>query len=819
MSVSSTQGKHPAQTPPGSAKRTKFARIKSAIDAQLDEIIKDILPNTPYILRTPRDNGNPISKTHSSPYWLRGTPLVPGEQELQYMTFRQSPEGMLHSLGLWDDGNGGIPAPERPLSRASSAHTPGQSQPVKKLNFTEYLNREKSKSVGKDAAPQQKTKELAKGEANGPVERQHDIEPHAAKTNGQNPTDSEKPSRSPIGQNQPGQQRRTVKQPVVNRQSLEHMPPGVSATPSPPAKKRRLSSENNVITQLEESTQKSQDLSEQQVKTADDVNKSSYANDPSQEKPKAAPYLVEDTDITASRPASAKETSKKDRSPKLPPMLSPTLPTAEAYRLPPLLSPTLPKDVEEAILELKAKVQKAADQNANSLNRAKSPSLHAPSGTDRVKAPGETAKESKKGVSPAAADRANHLNGVSNPSKLRENEDLRPTEKMRKVSLIVKLRIKRKQSRRELSQYLNLRPTPNKVHWERKISPEHRASFTPSKEPALPSLKRERICFEEGTARKRRRGSDSSTLHAETPLPPGSSPPTTRPLSAQKPRLDARPTSAAMRRAGSGQSLATTPQGQSRHGTPSVADKESPSKQERLRVEYRAEMLRLANIGRDLKHEADRYLKPESRTEDDVKIGLVLGTEAVLAFILAAAVLDEPPRREGLPGHTSQWKTVLPLLGSLTFKASSYPYLFGLLCQLEGLTRDVIHNYETIHFRAILREQYAQGDEPPLQKNHAFIKEYVENEMRTEKLWPEGYANLWLPDLQKHFPKTWGKARQVPGKGKAQDSIDLKDYTKDGFALPMGKATSAIEGVNAGMCFLQEHCELEKLDWKAKLIL
>ena len=92
----------------------------TTIDQQLDKLIKDVLPFTPYILRLRSPNGRSSYQHHPHYHyhWSLGTPLFAHEeQELQYMTFRQFPEGMLHSEGDWDDGKGAIPIPEKPPSQ------------------------------------------------------------------------------------------------------------------------------------------------------------------------------------------------------------------------------------------------------------------------------------------------------------------------------------------------------------------------------------------------------------------------------------------------------------------------------------------------------------------------------------------------------------------------------------------------------------------------------------------------------------------------------------------------------------------------------
>ena len=143
MSKSDLHNTQAAKSTSSSGLNNSSTDIKAKIDARLDELIKNVLPYTPYILRLQQPHGK-LSQPLLYHHWSIGTPLFSQEErELQYLTFRQSPEGMLHSQGNWDDGKGAFPA----LKKA-----PNQEAAKKKISFA-FVNRDKSKSVGKDAAP------------------------------------------------------------------------------------------------------------------------------------------------------------------------------------------------------------------------------------------------------------------------------------------------------------------------------------------------------------------------------------------------------------------------------------------------------------------------------------------------------------------------------------------------------------------------------------------------------------------------------------------------------------------------------------------
>ena len=516
----------------------------------------------------------------------------------------------------------------------------------------------------------------------------------------------------------------------------------------------------------------------------------------------------------------------------LPPMLSPTLPTVKNYQLPPLLSPTLPQGIEDLLAEAKAKRPKSnGSVTASSRAASSSVSSTRPRSDTATSMSQTSAGAPAKPSSPAPAKNTKHQGdkSVSSKAKIR-SQDTREV-KDQKPKLVVRLKIKKKQNRRELVQYLRLKPTPSKSHWKGSRRSEQlvrnmQSSNSPAPAPASSKNKRDRVEDEPELPRKRRKDSDPPVTQAQTPNLLVSSPLAPKSVSAQKSRSGAptsNPASAAMRRGGSGQGSAATPAVQSRHGTPSIVDKESPSKQD-LRVEFYAESERLVAIAIDLKHDSDKYLKLENASSGQLRLGVVIGTESVLCFVLANVVRDEPNRRQGQPGSNQQWKSILPLLRALTQRSKAYRHLNGLLYQIEGVVRDTIHHYELPNLRNVLREHEKEApdqQEPALLKQYALFKESHDNDTQTSKAWREGQQNLWISEIQSAFPKTWGQARQRPsrGKGQEQDLVDLKNFAKDGFALPMGNLTCGLEAVNAGLSFLSELSEKEKVAWKPQLVL
>ncbi|KAL9125475.1 MAG: hypothetical protein Q9217_005328 [Psora testacea] len=815
-----------------SAERTAVtnaaSRPQDTLDASLDQLIKEVLPSSPYILRLQQSHGRRLPTPSQSYHWMQGTLFSPNEQELQYMTFRRSMDGMLHAHGQWHDGNGGIVPGDQSISQTSSGRTPLQSQGVKKkISLADYKNRDRNKNMNGDlSAAQQAQEATSTGPEQGGGQMKDIKNEDAHKVKSDN-------NMSIVGQEVEvtkqtgslGKKRTADVLTATERPEAIELP-----SASPPAKKPRRSISSAPLVPRVVPAEKNNAV-EAVIPKVKATAAPAYEPDTQSApilalnaKSLGAAAIVSDAEVKAPAP---KDGLKKSSG--LPPMLSPTLPNVKSYTLPPLLSPTLPPEIEAALAKSKGT---RAEHNGSFNTTSRAPNYSASSNRPKSDTVTSVSQVSSRGTakssSPTPATIEKQHKGKSSTSTswgdAMQQGHFKDTKK---PILWLRLKIKKKH-RRELSQYLRLKPTPTKLHWKKQSPPQQRNVEDNSGATASSVTKRERPhCNEDdpGPHNKRRRESDNSVQRVETPGLPVSSPLPSNPVSFQKSRLAAPsnlPKSSAMRRAGSGQGSASTPFGQSRHDTPSSLGRESPLRHE-LRAEYRTESTRLVNLARGLKHDSDKYLKLEKASEEQQKLGVIIATESVLCFILAAVVNDEPSRRDGHAGNASQWKSILPLLRILTERAKPYQHIYGLLQQLEGVMRDTMHYYDLWTLRSILRDyermEAVADQEAALQKNHVALKESYENEMRASLAWREGQSALWVTELQSAFPKTWSQARRFPGRGKALDVVPLKEYAKDGFALPMGPLTSGLEAVNFGLSLLVEHCEKEGIQWAPKLLL
>lgn len=130
-----------------------IAKGMHRVDAALIRLKQDVLPTTPYLLSTPTS----LRPEHLKAFYpnnaislKRYSLFRPGEEELQYLTFKdRSGDPDIHGLttrGGWDDGKGRIAPLEESFSRTSSDGTPRQGHvPRKKISLTEYNNKERNK--------------------------------------------------------------------------------------------------------------------------------------------------------------------------------------------------------------------------------------------------------------------------------------------------------------------------------------------------------------------------------------------------------------------------------------------------------------------------------------------------------------------------------------------------------------------------------------------------------------------------------------------------------------------------------------------------
>ena len=124
------------------------------VDAHLDTLFKTRLSSTPYIQRIRQSADRPVQTPKQTDYWAKGTLFSESEHDLQYLTFRRDMDGIIESLGSWDDGNGSILQATPPDDPSSTTGTP-RLGPMKTIPFAQWSARNKKlqKGAEKNASP------------------------------------------------------------------------------------------------------------------------------------------------------------------------------------------------------------------------------------------------------------------------------------------------------------------------------------------------------------------------------------------------------------------------------------------------------------------------------------------------------------------------------------------------------------------------------------------------------------------------------------------------------------------------------------------
>lgn len=453
--------------------------------------------------------------------------------------------------------------------------------------------------------------------------------------------------------------------------------------------------------------------------------------------------------------------------------------------LPPMLSPTLPASIEAELAKLT-------------------------NGIHKKKAPGAV----------------NHA-GPAVSAKVESVGDLA----IRKTSMVVILKIKSKANRKQLAQYLKLKPTPKRSLEKQQVGRSEPATSTKGLSQSRPAKKELGMDESEaGTSLIKKHKPKNASL--QKPSTPASqrepSPSNSRPSSSQAIHL-ATPMniakSFAMNRTLS-QESDPTPLKPSRDVTPGTATGKADSPDRRHFVsECKAEAKKFVDLAREIKHDSDAYLKKDGRTPEEKKLGVVIATESTLSFILAATISDEIYRTVNQVGATDLWNSTRDFINPLAAKhARQFPHLYGLLNQIEGLVCDTLHYHFDVRAEAVFRKfndlkakDPAKAEEYLRSNERNLLKQSHEIRVNGRNAWREGEAALYHTELSANFPKTWAKQRTHPGKGKGRDPVCLQAYAKDGFALPMGPNSTGLEAVNFGLALLDEFCRKEKVEWKRKL--
>ncbi|KAJ6171619.1 hypothetical protein N7470_000686 [Penicillium chermesinum] len=494
-------------------------------------------------------------------------------------------------------------------------------------------------------------------------------------------------------------------------------------------------------------------------------------------------------------------TPSKSNTPKLPALLSPTLPPTSTPRLPRLLSPTLPPDIEKELARLgdQSPIRTSPKHDTTTFKSKRDESIP-------LRSPAPFAKESQS-------------------------------------RLIVRLRYG-KANRRWVEGLLKFTGGKKKV--PRPSSPT--GQDTDTEEPSRVEKRRDETTFgreivssDRSRARsKRELDEGDSAARAKDPKGPGekpqtgaSHPPRSIPNVNDKSKSSTSltPVKASMaRRNGLGEGEGSTPinPASKRTSTDSGA-RTSPSQSEGRsrnfdRRAWRDEFQKFSNIGRELKHAAVR-----SSTTDE-KLAAVTAIEAIMGFILAFVADDQSKTIARQVGDSSSWQSIIAYWRVVMKNSTSYPILHSLCLLLGAVSYGAIHSLDLDRLAASplpgehtpVPTPGSDGSTMPSDENKKSRREFLELKNRlpesfkeSQKLWIEGTRGLSEDTLRREFPSTWS-SRSHNHAERGRTVLKPGEYVGDYF-LPLGGITPPIEVVRFGWSLLQEWCTQEKVDWKSRL--
>lgn len=764
---------------------------------------------------------------------MKGIHFAPNEQELQYVTFRRHSDSMLHAVGLWNDGNGSIASQEESQSQTSSGRTPvGAPGAKKKMTLAEYKNRDKKASAVPDA------EKVAPADAPGvkaEIKDQGGLG-ESAKDNGKvrEVKESAAPSKDVIKPQLAGSQGLKRYCDISSSHSFDNRSLMLSRSASDMSASELLKSSD--ATAAEPPAKKSCTGAEKTKASTEKAQRTA----PTQSATKVTPS--QGSAKTASAPPKISDASKPNEKAKALPEKTEKQKAKVPSSLPPMLSPDLGPEIEAELEKHKSRSKHGPSATTKITTVASSYNQQKPDITTSTKSKkaGASATSAPSTSASQKADKTHPSSSLQSTSNKQSQTVFKGTAQAPKVqesdkpNMIITLKIKSKAGRKQLSQYLKLKPTPSKKHW-----PGVSAVQTQDDDSDHLSANRKRRRSDENShtsklSSKRRQGSISLAQKAQTP---GAGDPSTpshpsRPESSQKTRLSTPAGNlkgTAMHRTSSGQGSSATPLGNNRDVTPGAAGKHSPPEKEK-RAEYKIVASKYMDLATELKHDADVYLKKsEDLTDEERNLCVVIGTESILCFMLAGVIKDEPGRWHRQPGNGAFWKSIFPLLANIVHHARALPdppHIYGLLHQLEAVIRDTIHFYDVTTLANITRE-YAKTEgsdnvstndqDTSIQQYHRLIKDSNENEFKALAAWGEGYLALPFQDMMEFYPKTFGKARRLPCRGKAHDPVFPTKLADGGFAVPLGTVTTGLDAVNFGLNFLAEVAEKNAVPWVPKL--
>ncbi|KAJ6072514.1 hypothetical protein N7467_010599 [Penicillium canescens] len=500
----------------------------------------------------------------------------------------------------------------------------------------------------------------------------------------------------------------------------------------------------------------------------------------------------------------------KSHSPKLPALLSPTLPpTSSGPKLPRLLSPTLPPDIEKELARLEdpSPQHNSRPGAAEQVLPVKDSNIHDhPKDNARPSAP-KTQLIAKLRYGRANRKRVEALLKFSGKMKTHRSDSPVSQDTDRDDT---------SHSRKKGGETSLFRGNVLSGGLKNKTKHETDEALGPhdsrSREP-------------KGLTEKARTPLSQSSVasHAHEKIKPAATTPRDRKTSASR-QIDL------------GESDGKTPShpANKRHSVDTgIVAKAFPSQSDnrsRERRAWRDEWQKFSTIGRELKHAADRHNAKNGASSVDEKLAAVTAIEALLSFILAFVADDQSKAVSRQVGDSSTWLSIVPYWKVVKKLTAPYPALSNLCLLLGAVSFNAIHalDLERLAISPI------PGDHTPVptpgsdgnavlsDENRKARKEFLDLKNRlpecykeSQRLWLEGTRGLSEDILAREFPTSWSqRSRNYSERGRA--SLKAGDYSGSYF-LPLGGTTPPIEVVRFGGSLLKEWCSKERVDWNGRL--
>ncbi|KAL4881522.1 hypothetical protein BJY04DRAFT_60595 [Aspergillus karnatakaensis] len=779
---------------------------RDLIDHRLNRLREEVLPFYPFLLTVPTDVPFRLGNRFVNNWAVSDDgPFAPEEQQLQYMTFltHDDSDSLLVAVGDWSDTTASVMADSR--SRPQSAtSTPSSGHVKKKISLHDYKNK---RNNGTSPSPRSQGAAGHQDASTLHVPNDNHTSTHITTSdNYQKPPKKIRPQNH-FAQSNPEHVDR--KRSAERDRYINQIKDGISA------KRRRISPE----------------------------------------------------------PTTTHSEAEPINGGGLPELLSPTLPpTSSTPRLPRLLSPTLPPELEKELAKLssetlapdlqlesivssdtaKSKIEKdklskrgishlGSTHVVGTLNPlGKSPLVGpektASRGVETMKTTSQTTSKINVQAPTSNKPLQSHIAKPAQPSLSRPRLPVKlkyGRSNRKRVEALLKFSGKRKHSYQDS-------PSPDALE-EKPTKAEHQKAFTSDKTTNKTTRVdgKSKFVVSSQASSSTKDPSKESRIHRtdkpQTPVLSQAQQERTRPVSLTPAKDLKHPSSrhdlASNEGRGHHHAVARKAPADSAAGV-STQSPSQPSSADRNgdRRAWKEEYQKYGNLGRELKHAADRHTAKDKVTSTDEKLAAATAIEAIICFVLAFIAEDQSKAISRQIGDSSTWLSIIAYWRVVRKNSLPFPPLNSLCCILGAVSYDAIHalDLERLAVTPIPGEHTpvptpaSDGHSAHSDESKKSLKEFLELKTRlpecykeSQRLWFDGSRGLSEEFLAREFPETWSRrARNYTEQGKKR--LKPGEYSGEIY-LPLGKTSTPLEVLRFSCAMLREWCSNEKIDWRGKL--